>query len=303
MSRIALTGASGLIGTALSSALSARGDEVLHLVRRPARTAAEITWEPGAELDPEKLDGVEAVVHLAGAGVGDKRWTSEYRALIRDSRVDGTHTIATALSRIDRPVRLVSASAVGIYGSDRGEEVLTEDSELGSSGFLAEVVQAWEAQTEHASRAGHPVALARTGILLSAKGGAMGKVLPLAKLGLAGPLGSGRQYWPWITLPDEVSALIHLIDTPSITGPVNLVAPAPERQGELMRLLGSALRRPARFPAPGFALRAALGEFAQDILGSQRVTPAVLLASGFTFAHPDPQSAMRWLADAAQSAA
>lgn len=302
MSRIALTGASGLIGTALSSALSARGDEVVHLVRRPARTAAEITWEPGAELDPGSLEGVDALVHLAGAGVGDKRWTPKYRALIKNSRVNGTHTIATALSHIAHPVRLVSGSAVGIYGSDRGEEVLTEDSEAGS-GFLAEVVQAWEAQTEHASRAGHPVALARTGILLSPTGGAMGKVLPLAKLGLAGPLGSGRQYWPWITLTDEVSALIHLIDTPSITGPVNLVAPAPERQAELMRLLGSAMRRPARLPAPGFALRAALGDFAEDILGSQRVTPPVLLASGFTFAHPDPQSAMRWLADAARAAA
>ncbi|WP_168581625.1 TIGR01777 family oxidoreductase [Gephyromycinifex aptenodytis] len=302
MSRIALTGASGLIGTALSSALSARGDEVLHLVRRPARTAAEITWKPGSDLDPAALADVDAVVHLAGAGVGDKRWTPQYRKLIKSSRVEGTRTIAAALARLQRPVRLVSGSAVGFYGSDRAEEVLTEDSAAGS-GFLAEVVQAWEAQTERATRAGHPVALARTGIVLSPQGGAMAKVLPLSKLGLGGPLGSGEQYWPWITLPDEVAALMHLIDNPSITGPVNLVAPAPERQRELMRLLGEALGRPAVLPAPAFALRAALGEFAEDILGSQRVTPPVLLASGFTFTHPDPQSAMRWLADAARATA
>lgn len=302
MSRIAVTGASGLVGTALSAALSARGDEVLHLVRRPSRTAAEITWEPGRDLDPSALSGVDAVVHLAGAGVGDRRWSPEYRAIIKRSRVEGTRTIAQALARLDSPVRLVSGSASGYYGSDRGDEILTEESAPGR-GFLADVTKAWEEQTERAVRAGHPVALARSGIVLAPRGGAMAKMLPPAKAGLAGPLGTGRQYWSWITLPDEVAALIHLVDTPSVTGPVNLVAPAPVRQAEFMRLLGKELGRPARVPAPAFALRAALGDFAEDILGSQRVSPTVLLSSGFTFRHPDAATAIHWLAQALKGAA
>lgn len=294
--RIVLSGASGLIGSALSAALTARGDHVIHLVRRPPRNAGEVAWEPGRDLDPAVFDGVDGVVHLAGAGIGDRRWSPEYKETIRRSRVDGTRTLAQALARVSEPVRLVSGSAVGIYG-DRGEEVLTEESAPGS-GFLADVVRDWEAQTERAARAGHPVALARTGIVLSRQGGAMARVLPLARAGLAGPLGGGTQYWPWMTLPDEVAALMWLLDRPGVTGPINLVSPAPTRQAEFMRLLGAELRRPALLPAPAFALKAALGEFAGDILASQRVTPPVLLASGFHHAHPDAAAAVRWLAAA-----
>ncbi|WP_040632919.1 TIGR01777 family oxidoreductase [Mobilicoccus pelagius] len=292
--RVAITGASGLIGSVLSQRLAARGDRVVHLVRRQARSSAEREWIPGAPLDPTVLDDVDAVVHLAGAGVGDKRWTAKYRRTIRRSRIDGTRTLAQAVLTLDRPVRVVSGSAVGIYGSDRGEELLTETSTAGK-GFLADVVRAWEAEMRPAREAGVPVAFARTGIVLSPDGGAMERVLPLARLGLGGPLGDGQQWWPLVTLDDEVSALLWLVDHPQITGPVNIALPDPVRQGEFMALLGEELHRPAVLPAPAFALRAMLGQFADDILGSQRVRPDVLLDSGFTFASPTGETAAQWL--------
>ncbi|GAB47854.1 hypothetical protein MOPEL_029_01360 [Mobilicoccus pelagius NBRC 104925] len=291
---MAITGASGLIGSVLSQRLAARGDRVVHLVRRQARSSAEREWIPGAPLDPTVLDDVDAVVHLAGAGVGDKRWTAKYRRTIRRSRIDGTRTLAQAVLTLDRPVRVVSGSAVGIYGSDRGEELLTETSTAGK-GFLADVVRAWEAEMRPAREAGVPVAFARTGIVLSPDGGAMERVLPLARLGLGGPLGDGQQWWPLVTLDDEVSALLWLVDHPQITGPVNIALPDPVRQGEFMALLGEELHRPAVLPAPAFALRAMLGQFADDILGSQRVRPDVLLDSGFTFASPTGETAAQWL--------
>lgn len=292
--RVALTGASGLIGSALSQALTTRGDEVVHLVRRPPRTSAEREWSPGEALDPGVLGDVDVVVHLAGAGVADRRWTPEYRKTIRRSRIDGTRTLANAVLAQERPVRVVSGSAVGIYGSDRGEEVLTETSAAGK-GFLADVVRAWEGEMRPVAAAGIPVAFARTGIVLSADGGAMAKVLPLAKAGLGGPLGDGHQWWPVVTLDDEVAALVWLVDHPEITGPVNIAIPEPVRQGEFMALLGEELHRPSVIPAPAFALRAMLGGFADDVLGSQRVAPRVLEESGFTFAQGDGTSAARWL--------
>ena len=293
--RVAISGASGLIGTALSAYLRARGDEVVHLVRRRPMTSAEVGWDPRSRtLDPGDLSGLSAVVHLAGAGVGDHRWTPAYKQEILASRVDGTTTIASALADLGEPIALVSASAIGIYG-DCGERILTEDSAVGAS-FLAGVAQAWEAAATPARDAGLRVAHARSGIVLTPRGGAMERVLPLARLGLAGPLGSGRQYWSWITLHDEVRALAHLIDQ-DITGPVNLVSPQPLHQAEVMKALGAALGRPALLPAPAVALKLVLGGFADDILASERIMPSVLTASGFVFDHDTIESAMRWLVD------
>jgi uncharacterized protein len=293
--RVAITGASGLIGSALSAFLSARGDDVVHLVRRQPRASHEISWNPTTRtLSPGDLTGVTAVVHLAGAGVGDHRWTPAYKHEILASRVDGTATISAALADLGEPVALVSGSAIGAYG-DRGDLILTEDSGPGQ-GFLADVVRSWESATGPAQEAGLRVVHARTGLVLTPKGGAMERVLRLARFGLAGPLGSGRQYWSWITLNDEVRALAHLIDQ-DLSGPVNLVSVQPLRQAEVMKALGAVLGRPAVLPAPALALKVILGEFASDILGSQRALPSVLTASGFVFDHDTIESAMRWLVD------
>src|SRR5450631_2340321 len=292
---VGITGASGLIGSVLSAFLSARGDDVVHLVRREPRARYEIGWDPASHrLNPGDLSGLTAVVHLAGAGVGEHRWTPAYKKEILDSRVNGTATVATALADLGEPIALVSGSAIGVYG-DRGDEILTEESKEGE-GFLADVVRDWEAATSPASDAGLRVAHARTGLVLTPDGGAMKRVLPLAKLGLAGPLGSGRQFWSWITLQDELRALAHLIDH-DIAGPVNLVSPEPLRQAEVMKALGSQLGRPALLPAPALALKVALGGFAADVLASARVMPGVLTASGFVFEHESVKNAMHWLAD------
>mgnify|MGYP001791597468 CR=1 FL=1 len=291
--RVGISGASGLIGGALSAFLQARGDEVVHLVRRQPSSKLEIGWDPRSRtLNPRDLSGLTAVVHLAGAGVGAHRWTAAYKQEILASRVDGTATIATAMADLGEPVALVSGSAIGFYG-DRGERTLTEDSDPGH-GFLADVVQAWEGATKPAEDAGLRVVHARTGLVLTPKGGAMERVLPLARLGLAGPLGSGRQYWSWITLHDEVRALAHLIDQ-ELSGPVNLVSTQPMRQSEVMKALGAVLGRPALLPAPTLALKVFLGEFAGDVLASDRILPSVLTASGFVFDHDTIESAMRWL--------
>ena len=296
MGRVAVTGSSGLIGSAVVAALRERGDEVVSLVRRAPRSGDEVQWDPSTRrLDPAALDGVDGVVHLAGAGVGDKRWSPSYKREILASRTDGTHAVASAVAAADHPVRLVSGSAVGYYG-DRGDEELTETSAPGS-GFLTDVVLAWEAAAQPAVDAGASVALARTGIVLSRRGGAMDRLLTLARLGLAGPLGSGRQFWPWITLPDEVGAILHLLDRPDVTGPVNLAAPHPARQREIVAAIGRALHRPAVLPAPSFALRIVLGEFAGEILGGQRIVGDALKASGYTCVHDDLDAAAHWLVD------
>jgi uncharacterized protein (TIGR01777 family) len=217
--------------------------------------------------------------------VGDRRWTESYKATIRDSRVDTTRTLAMAVAASGRPIRVVNGSAVGFYGSDRGDEVLTEDSAKGA-GFLSDVVAAWEAATEPAADAGAPVAMARTGLVMDAKGGAFERLILLTRFGLGGSLGSGGQFWPWISLHDEVRALAFLIDHPDLVGPVNLVGPDPRPQREVAAAIAARLRRPHVVPAPSFALRLALGEFADDILGSQRVVPARLLDHGFRHDQP-----------------
>jgi uncharacterized protein (TIGR01777 family) len=294
MGRIAVTGSSGLIGTALVSALRERGDEAVRLVRRPPRAPDELQWDPSTRrLDPAALDGVDGVVHLAGAGVGDRRWSPAHKREVLASRTDSTTAVATAVAQADHPVRLVSGSAVGYYG-DRGDEELTEASPPGT-GFLADVVLAWEAAARPAVDAGASVAFVRTGIVLSPQGGAMKPLLRLARFGLAGPLGSGRQFWPWITLADEVGALLHLLDHPQVTGPVNLAAPAPARQREIVAALGRALHRPAVLWAPSPALHVVLGEFAGEVLGSQRIVGNALADSGYACSHRDLDTAMRWL--------
>lgn len=278
--RVAITGSSGLIGSALSAFLRARGDEVVRLVRRPPKEPDEVQWDPAAGvLDRADLEGVTAAVNLAGAGVGDHRWTPDYQQQILASRVDSTTTLVRALVDLDHPVRLVSGSAVGFYG-DRGDEVLTEQSGPGE-GFLTEVVLAWEAAADPAREAGLPVAFSRTGLVLAAGGGAMARMVPLARLGINGPLGSGKQWWPWISLRDTVAGLVWLVDHPELTGPVNLVGPQPERQRQVASELGRQLHRPALLPAPAFGIRAVLGGFADEVLTSKRVMPNALQDSGF----------------------
>lgn len=293
--RIAITGSSGLIGTALTAALTERGDEVVRLVRRAPDRPSDVQWDPASgQLDPADLQGVSAVVNLAGAGIGDRRWTAAYKQQLLDSRLDSTSTVVRTIERLDAPVRLVNASAMGYYG-DRGEELVDEDSMPGR-GFLVDLVTAWEAATTPATEAGAPVALARTGLVIAPDGGLMARVLPLAKLGLAGPLGNGRQWWSWISLPDEVRALIHLIDRPEITGPVNLCVPetAAVRQRDAMRALGRQLHRPAFVPAPRPALRIVLGEMAGDALASTRMAPTVLQHTDFSWTHSDITDVMRY---------
>lgn len=293
MARIVVTGSSGLIGSALVSALRERGDEVVRLVRRPPRSADEVQWDPSSRhLDPSVLDGADGLVNLASAGPGDKRWTAAYKREILASRVNSTHAAATAVAHADHPVRLVCASATGFYG-DRGDEPLTEESGPGST-FFTDVVLAWEAAAEPAVAAGASVAYCRSGIIL-AEDGPMSRLLTLARFGLAGPMAGGRMWWSWITLADEVGAILHLLDHPEITGPVNLVSREPVHQRDLVAALAKAMRRPSFFPAPGFGVHLVVGEFAGEILSSKRITGDVLQASGYQYQHPDVESAVRWL--------
>ncbi|MEU6488456.1 TIGR01777 family oxidoreductase [Streptomyces sp. NPDC046887] len=291
-SRIAVTGASGLIGAALVRSLRADGHEVVRLVRRAARSGDECAWDPKRNhVDTAGLAGCEAVVHLAGAGVGDRRWTAAYKKEIRDSRVLGTTAIAEAITRLDTPPRvLLCGSAIGYYG-DTGDRPVDESAPAGR-GFLPSVCVEWEAAAAPASEAGIRVAHARTGLVVSRKGGAWGRLFPIFKAGLGGRLGSGEQYWSFIALHDEIAALRHILDTESLTGPVNLTAPEPVTNREVSAAMGRVLRRPTPFPVPAAALKLALGDFAEDVLGSQRVLPGRLLESGFRFAFPTVDEAI-----------
>jgi uncharacterized protein (TIGR01777 family) len=291
--KVAVTGSHGLIGTALIERLQRDGHEVLRLVRRTPAASGEIAWDPDAgTIDGPALEGVDAVVHLAGEGVGDRRWTAVQKARILDSRVRGTTTLSTALAALaTKPAVFVSGSAVGFYGG-RGDEVLTEDAGTGE-GFLAEVVRDWEAATAPAVSAGIRVVLARTGIVLSRRGGALKRQLPLFRFGVGGRLGSGRFWMSWISIDDEVGALLHAIGTPSLSGPVNLVAPNPVTNATFTKALGRALHRPAALVVPRFALNVALGrELADNLLASQRVAPVKLEASGYRFVHPTIDEAL-----------
>ncbi|MGK5499078.1 TIGR01777 family oxidoreductase [Streptomyces sp. URMC 125] len=291
--RIAVTGSSGLIGRALVSSLRADGHEVLRLVRRPARAGDEVEWDPGRRyVDTAGLAGSDAVVHLAGAGVGDHRWTEAYKREIRDSRVLGTAAVAEAVASLDAPPRtLVVGTGVGYYG-DTGDRAVDEDAPPGT-GFLTDVCRAWEAAAAPAEEAGIRTVYARTGLVVSRHGGAWGRLFPVFRAGLGGPLGGGRQYWSHIALHDHIAALRHLLETGGLSGPVNLTAPEPVTQREVAAAMGRVLRRPAVLPVPAAALRLVLGEFAGDVLGSQRVLPRRLLESGFVFAFPGIEDAVR----------
>lgn len=291
--KIAVTGASGLIGSALVPHLRARGDEVLRLVRRAAVAPDEVSWDPSAgTVDLDGLAGIDAVIHLAGAGVGDHRWTDEYKRVILDSRVNGTETIVRAMTQLDpRPKTLVAGSAIGWYG-DTGDRAVDESAPAGT-GFLADVVRAWEAAADPAAQAGIRVVHARTGLVVSGDGGAWARMFPLFKLGLGGKLGSGQQYWSWISLRDEVAALTYLLDNEALSGPVNLTGPDPVTNAQVTKAMGEVLGRPTILPAPAFALKAVLGEFSTEVLGSSRVIPAVLEESGFSWQDPTIQSAIR----------
>lgn len=284
--RIAVTGSTGLIGSALVRSLRADGHEVVRLVRRPAQAGDEVEWDPQRQyVDVGGLVGCEAVVHLAGAGIGERRWNDAYRKEVRDSRVLGTAAIAEAVASLDTPPRvLVSGSAVGYYG-DTGDRAVDESAPPGD-GFLPKLVVDWEEAAAPAEEAGIRTAFARTGLVVARKGGAWGRMFPIFKAGLGGRLGSGRQYWSFISLHDEVAALRHVLDTESLSGPVNLTAPQPATNREVTEAMGRALHRPTVFAVPAPALRLALGELAGDVLSSQRALPTRLLESGFSFAFP-----------------
>ncbi|WP_046775151.1 TIGR01777 family oxidoreductase [Streptomyces yangpuensis] len=291
--RIAVTGSTGLIGSALVRSLRADGHEVVRFVRREPAAPDEARWDPErGHVDPAGLAGCGAVVHLAGAGIGDHRWTAAYKRKIRDSRVLGTTALANALAGLDEPPAvLVSGSAVGYYG-DTGDRPVDEDTPAGH-GFLPSVCVEWEAAAAPAREAGIRTAFARTGLVVAKEGGAWGRMFPLFRAGVGGRLGDGRQYWPYISLRDEVAALRHIIDTPSLSGPVNLTAPEPLTNRQVTAAMGRVLHRPTVLPVPAVALRIVLGEFSEDVLGGQRARPARLLESGFVFRDPGIEQAIR----------
>lgn len=292
---VAITGSRGLIGTALVDALTAGGHRVLRVVRGRPSGGDAIAWDPKAgTIDAAGLEGVEAVVHLAGAGIGDKRWNDAYKRELLDSRVQGTGLLARTLAGLHRrPAVLVSASAVGWYG-DRGEEVLDETSAPGT-GFLARLCQQWEAAADPARAAGIRVAHTRSGVVLSPRGGALKKELPLFKFGLGGRFGTGKQWQSWIALDDEVRAIVHLLTTTHVGGPVNLTAPNPVTNQEMTKTLGHVLHRPTVIPVPSFGPKLILGpELASVLLyEGQRVLPRVLQGNGFAFSHPTLEEALR----------
>ncbi|TSA21990.1 MAG: TIGR01777 family protein [Actinomycetales bacterium] len=288
--RVAVTGASGLIGTALVGHLRNEGHTVQRFVRRPAIARDEITWDPIAgTVDLSALEGVDAVIHLAGAGVGDKRWTKKYKSTILNSRLLGTTTIASAVATV-KPSVFISASAIGWYG-ETGNRAVTEN-DRGGDDFLATVCREWEGVADLASDV--RTVKIRTGLVLDPTGGALGRMIPLFRLGLGGKLGNGKQWWSWITLHDQVRAICHLMES-GVSGPVNLTSPNPATNQEFTAALARAMHRPALFPAPGFALKWALGGFSSEILGSKKILPNVLINDGFNFDYPHLTTALETL--------
>ena len=282
---IAISGASGLIGSALAAHLEESGSKVLRLVRRAARTPAEIVWNPAArQLDPASLSAVDAVVNLAGTTIG-QRWFGRRRGEILRSRIDATETIVGAIAKSDRPATLVNGSAVGFYGS-RGDELLDETSS-GGSGYLAGVCREWEAAADRATATGSRVVKLRTGVVLSDKAGALPQMLRPFRLFVGGRVGSGRQWLSWIDIEDMVRAISFLIDTPTASGAFNLVAPNPVTNAEFTATVAQLMHRPALFPVPAFVLKLLFGEMAeQTLLASQRAMPRALQQAGFVFSRP-----------------
>ena len=299
--KIAVTGSSGFLGTQLVSRLREQGHQVLRLVRRVPRGGDEVFWDPapretggrtGTAVDLSSLEGTDAVVHLAGAPVGGRRWSEAYKRELRESRVGPTALLAAALARLRQPPAvLLCASAVGWYGTP-GERAVDE-SEPAGTGFLSELCVEWEAAADAARAAGIRTVHLRTGLVLDRSGGMLGRILPLFRLGLGGRLGDGRQYLSFVSLRDYLRAVDFLLTDGKLSGPVNVVAPAPARNSEFTRALGQQLRRPTVLAVPEWALRLALGEFSVEVLGSQRVLPRTLLETGFVFDDPTVFQAVR----------
>ncbi|NEA85829.1 TIGR01777 family oxidoreductase [Streptomyces sp. SID14436] len=294
-SRIAVAGASGLIGGALVGSLTADGHRVVRLVRGTPRGPDEVRWDPeGGSVDAAGLAGCDAVVNLAGAGVGDRRWTPAYKERIRSSRVNGTAALAAAVASLadgERPRVFVNGSAIGYYGETGDREV--DESAPAGEGFLPSVCREWEGSAAPAEEAGVRTVFTRTGLVVSRGGGAWGRLFPLFRAGLGGRLGDGRQYWSFVALHDVVAALRHLLETDGLSGPFNVTAPHPATNAEITRVMARVLRRPAVFAVPAPVLRTVLGEMSGDVLGSARVLPRRLTESGFRFAFPDIEGAVR----------
>ena len=290
-----LSGASGMLGSALRDAFAARRLETLQLVRRAPRAPSEVEWNPAAAAaipNPEPLEGITAAIHLSGSNLAAHRWTAAYKREMLASRVDSTRVLARLLAGLRRPPRaLLVASATGIYG-DRGDEILDESSATGT-GFLAQLCQDWEAAARPAVEAGIRVAHLRFGVVLGPGTGALARMVPIFRLGLGGRLGNGRQWMSWIGLADLVAAILFILENPALAGPVNLTAPNPVTNAEFTSALGSALHRPAILPAPAFALRLVLGPMAREaLLASARVQPARLIEAGFRFSQPIVEEAL-----------
>ena len=293
MKKIAITGASGLVGAPLVAALQARGERVIRLVRRAAKSADEVRWDPATGVDePHQLEGLDALIHLAGENIAARRWSDKQKARIRDSRVQGTTHLVASLAKLERPpAAFLSASAVGFYGATGTQEV--DETDQAGSGFLPEVCVAWEQASQPLEQAGVRVAHLRFGVILSPAGGALAKMLLPFKMGVGGVVGSGLQGMSWVSLRDAVQATLHVLDRDSVRGPVNVVAPAACSNRDFTRALGRVLRRPTVLPMPSFAARLAFGELADDLLlASLWVRPRVLERSGFHFQDPDIDAAL-----------
>lgn len=296
--RVAISGASGVIGAPLADMLTTRGHTVLRLVRRPPATPDEVFWQPGAgsrggQIDPAALEGVDAVVHLAGESISRGRWTAAKKERIRESRLAGTRLICQTIANLSRRPRvLLAASGTGYYG-DRGDQELHEDAGVGS-GFLAEVARDWEAAVEPAVQAGVRVVNLRIGVVLAARGGLLPAMLPWYRLGLGLVPGTGRQWWPWVGLDDTVNAILHAMNADDLRGPLNVVSPAPAVAADVCAALAKALDRPLLMHAPDWAMRAAAGEKADAVFASARAAPDRLRQSGFRFTHPGLDAALRW---------
>ena len=296
--KILVSGSSGLVGSVLVEYLKIEGHQAVRLVRRPCSQDqdGEISWDPEAgTIEAARLEGFDAVVHLAGHGIADKRWSSTQKAKILGSRVEGTRLLCQSLADLEQPPKvIVAASAIGCY-SNRNNEILDESSALGS-GFLAEVTQKWESATEPAINKGIRVVNPRLGVVLSPKGGSLGRMLPFFKLGIAGRIGNGTQYLSWISIDDVTGAILHILSHEELQGPVNTVAPNPVTNLEFTKALGKVLSRPTILPMPAFAARLLFGEMADELLlASTRVQPKRLLSSGYEFKHPDLEPALRHL--------
>ena len=294
--RIAVTGASGFIGGHLVPALRGAGHDVVRLVRRAPTAADEVRWDPTTgTVDTHALGHVDAVVHLAGPGIGERRWTRRYKHELITARVQGTATIARTLAAMNpRPQVLVSVSGIGYYG-DTGSNPVEESAPSGAT-FAAETCRRWEGAAAPAVEADIRVVHPRSAPVMARRGGAFGRLRLVLNSGLGGPLGSGRQYWSWITIEDEIRSMLFALEDAHLHGPVNFCAPTAVTNAELMRACARALHRPALVPVPAFALRIVLGEFANELLINQRVVPRKLLDAGFTFSHPDIDGAARTLA-------